>query len=175
MDSRQDSEKVVRSDEEWRAHLDPDAYAVLRGSATEPPFTGEYVDTLAGKGTFEEYAERWLAAKITAARKPSTIEPWRSHLRTHLKPAFGKVELRKLTREAVKAWAAGGEHQWVGESYREAAAVNHLHQRRRFHRAGIAPELQDALVVNAQGAGGCAHGQILSVPECTPARQGVAQ
>ena len=51
MDSRQDSEKVVRSDEEWRAQLDPDAYAVLRHAATEPPFTGEFVDQKAD-GTY---------------------------------------------------------------------------------------------------------------------------
>ena len=44
MDSEQSTEKVVRSDEEWRAQLDPDAYAVLRRAATEPPCTGEYVD-----------------------------------------------------------------------------------------------------------------------------------
>ncbi len=51
MDSQQSTEKVVRSDEEWRAQLDRDAYAVLRGAATEPPFTGEYVDQKAD-GTY---------------------------------------------------------------------------------------------------------------------------
>jgi peptide-methionine (R)-S-oxide reductase len=51
MDSQQSTEKVVRSDEEWRDHLDADAYAVLRGAATEPPFTGEYVDQKAD-GTY---------------------------------------------------------------------------------------------------------------------------
>jgi peptide-methionine (R)-S-oxide reductase len=37
-------ERTVRSDAEWREQLDPAAYAVLRQAATEPPFTGEYVD-----------------------------------------------------------------------------------------------------------------------------------
>lgn len=32
---------------------------------------------------------------------------------------------------AVKEWAAGGDHQWASEAYREAAAVNALHQRTR--------------------------------------------
>jgi len=32
---------------------------------------------------------------------------------------------------AVMAWAAGGAHQWPSEAYREAAAVNVLHQRAR--------------------------------------------
>lgn len=32
---------------------------------------------------------------------------------------------------AVKQWAAGGDHQWASEAYREAAAVNVMHQRAR--------------------------------------------
>ncbi len=34
----------MKTDEEWRAELDPDRYAILRQAATEPPFSGEYVD-----------------------------------------------------------------------------------------------------------------------------------
>lgn len=34
--------EVVKTEEEWREELPPDRYAVLRGAATEPPFTGEY-------------------------------------------------------------------------------------------------------------------------------------
>jgi peptide-methionine (R)-S-oxide reductase len=34
----------MKTDEEWRAELDPDRYQVLRCAATEPPFSGEYVD-----------------------------------------------------------------------------------------------------------------------------------
>ena len=35
------TEKVRKTEEEWRAELDPDKYAILRQAATEPPWSGE--------------------------------------------------------------------------------------------------------------------------------------
>jgi len=36
---------VKKSDDQWRAELSPEEYAVLRKAGTEPAFTGEYTDT----------------------------------------------------------------------------------------------------------------------------------
>jgi len=36
---------VKKSDDQWRAQLSPEEYAVLRKAGTEPAFTGEYTDT----------------------------------------------------------------------------------------------------------------------------------
>jgi peptide-methionine (R)-S-oxide reductase len=36
--------KVTKSDAEWKAKLDPQQFSICRLKATEPPFTGKYVD-----------------------------------------------------------------------------------------------------------------------------------
>ncbi|OAN50213.1 peptide-methionine (R)-S-oxide reductase [Paramagnetospirillum marisnigri] len=44
-------DKVVKSDEEWRALLTPVQYAITRKKATEPPFSGVY-DHSSPPGTY---------------------------------------------------------------------------------------------------------------------------
>ena len=39
------TERLSKSDAEWREQLSPAEYAVLRQAGTEPAFTGEYTDT----------------------------------------------------------------------------------------------------------------------------------
>ena len=45
------SEKIHKSDQEWRQELTPDQYRVLREKGTERAFTGEYYDNKA-KGVY---------------------------------------------------------------------------------------------------------------------------
>jgi peptide-methionine (R)-S-oxide reductase len=45
------SDKITRSDAEWRAQLSPEQYRIARQQGTERAFTGEYWDTHT-KGTY---------------------------------------------------------------------------------------------------------------------------
>lgn len=45
------TEKIKKSDREWRSQLTDEQYQVTRQKGTEPPFTGEYEDTET-KGTY---------------------------------------------------------------------------------------------------------------------------
>jgi peptide-methionine (R)-S-oxide reductase len=45
------TEKIVKSEEQWRSELSPEEYEILRGKGTEAPFTGQYVDMKAD-GTY---------------------------------------------------------------------------------------------------------------------------
>jgi peptide-methionine (R)-S-oxide reductase len=46
-----ESYEVAKSDEEWRAQLPPDRYAVLRRAGTEPAWSGELLH-VHGAGVF---------------------------------------------------------------------------------------------------------------------------
>jgi len=45
------SEKVIKTEEEWKKQLSPDQYYVTRQAGTEPAFTGKYWKTK-DKGTY---------------------------------------------------------------------------------------------------------------------------
>lgn len=64
--------------------------------------SGTWVDPLAGRRTFAEYARGWLEGQIH--HRASTTSQTRSRLETHLIPTFGARPIGSIQRSEVQAW-----------------------------------------------------------------------
>lgn len=109
---------ITRSDEEWRAELSHEEYAVLREAATERPFTGEYHD---------EFCEGVYSCRACGSELFTSMTKFHSHCGW---PSFyapsgdDKVILRRDTslvpeRTEVLCRACGSHlgHVFAGEGY----------------------------------------------------------
>jgi peptide-methionine (R)-S-oxide reductase len=83
--------RMELTDEEWRARLTPERYAVLREQATERPFTGTYNDTedpgvyrCAGCGTelFRSDAKFHSGSGWPSFVEPASLEAVETHMDT---------------------------------------------------------------------------------------------
>ncbi len=99
--------EVALTDEQWRERLSPDQYQVLRRQATEPPFTGEYVNVKAD-GTYR--CAGCGAELFSSQTKFESGTGWPSFY----EPAVAQnIELRKdrshgMTRTEVLCKRCGG-------------------------------------------------------------------
>ena len=78
----------TRSCRSWQAQQDPDRLAD------------------AAKLILEDYLAQWLTVRRTSGLRVSTVSANRAHIRLYIVPELGQVKLRRLSRTAVKAWAA---------------------------------------------------------------------
>jgi integrase len=81
--------------------------------------TGTYVEPK--KDMFGEYIEKWLERYVKPGVKESTYSLYYSHVKTHIKPAFEKVELQKLNTNKLQ--------DFYNEKFKtlSGSAVNLLH------------------------------------------------
>lgn len=70
--------------------------------------TGIAIDPRSGSQPLASYATRWLDTRRVRGRPlaPKTQELYRTLLRVHIEPTFGKRNLNAITAEAVRRWHA---------------------------------------------------------------------
>ena len=101
--------RLTGSSDEWGENFQTEAVAregldkklqILAGS--EDP------DRLAdaAKLILEDYLAQWLRVRRTSGLRVSTVSANGAHIRLYIVPELGQVKLRRLSRTAVKAWAA---------------------------------------------------------------------
>ena len=67
--------------------------------------TDSWIDPRRGRITFNEWADRWWQLwSSTPRRSPKGKETTASHLRCHLRPYFGRRQLRQITPSIVLRW-----------------------------------------------------------------------
>ncbi|HEY4852494.1 MAG TPA: peptide-methionine (R)-S-oxide reductase MsrB [Streptosporangiaceae bacterium] len=111
-------EKVQRTDAEWRQHLTPQEYRVLRQAGTEAPWTGEYTATK----TEGAYRCRACGAELfRSAEKFESHCGWPSFYQPSSDDAVVLIEDRSLgaTRTEVRCARCDSHlgHVFEGEGY----------------------------------------------------------
>ncbi|MEV0444872.1 site-specific integrase [Streptomyces spectabilis] len=76
---------------------------------------GQYIDPKTSRTTFQEYAERWVAAQTTDV---STRAGTESRLRLHAYPHMGTRPLSSFQPENIRAWSRTLEDKGLAASYR---------------------------------------------------------
>ncbi|NEA42895.1 tyrosine-type recombinase/integrase [Streptomyces sp. SID11385] len=102
-------DRKKREADAWLAHTEADMAR------------GQYVDPKAGRITFQQYAERWIAAQTTDLSTRSAVE---MRLRLHAFPHIGSRPLGSFQPEHVRAWMRTLEEAVAGATYRREIFKN---------------------------------------------------
>lgn len=85
----------------FRRKIDAEKWLALEESKS---IKGEWVDPAAGKATYRQWSESWLAGLRSI--KPKTLAGYESLLRSRVLPEFGDFELRRISTPRVRSWVA---------------------------------------------------------------------
>ncbi|MEU9776826.1 tyrosine-type recombinase/integrase [Streptomyces sp. NPDC047968] len=102
-------DRQKRLAEQWLAHIEADMSR------------GQYVDPKASRTTFQQYAERWIAAQTTDMTTRSAVE---MRLRLHAFPHIGSRPLGSFQPEHIREWTRALESAVAGATYRREIFKN---------------------------------------------------
>lgn len=66
--------------------------------------SGTYVDPTAGRVSFREVAEDWLAEAATGDARPQTVEKYRANLAAYALPTFGERQVAGISNREIGQW-----------------------------------------------------------------------
>ncbi|MFI0769652.1 tyrosine-type recombinase/integrase [Streptomyces sp. NPDC021218] len=95
--------------DQWLTHIEADMSR------------GQYIDPKAGRTTFQQYAERWVAAQTTDIATRTGTE---SRLRLHAYPYIGSRPLGSFQPEHMREWSRALEDAGLAASYRRVIFAN---------------------------------------------------
>ncbi|MBT2509654.1 site-specific integrase [Streptomyces sp. ISL-98] len=107
--SRSFPDRQKRLADQWLAHIEAD---MSRGA---------YIDPAAGRTTFKQYAERWIAAQTTDVSTRTTTE---TRLRLHAFPYLGSRPLASFRPSHIRSWVRQLEDAGLASSYRRSIFAN---------------------------------------------------
>ncbi|MEW1720752.1 site-specific integrase [Streptomyces sp. NPDC093109] len=96
-------DRQKRLAEKWLSHIEADMSR------------GQYIDPTAGRTTFKQYGEKWIAALTT---DPTTRVPVAVQLRLHAFPYMGSRPLDSFQPEHIREWLSELEQAVPASSYR---------------------------------------------------------
>ncbi|MGW0136157.1 tyrosine-type recombinase/integrase [Streptomyces sp. NPDC003299] len=102
-------DRQKRLAEQWLAHIEADMSR------------GQYVDPKASRTTFQQYAERWIAAQTTDITTRAAVE---MRLRLHAFPHIGSRPLGSFQPEHIREWTRTLESTVAGATYRREIFKN---------------------------------------------------
>jgi hypothetical protein len=121
-----------------------DAHLFLDGISTTIT-RGDWIDPDAGRRTFGEYAQEWLTQRTDL--RPLSRDQYSSLIANHLIPAFGHVELARVSAAHVRSWHA------ATVARRPGAAASAYRLLRAMFNTAVTDELVVRNPCRVKGAG----------------------
>ena len=134
--ARHIADRTFRTKADGYAYLDAISATITRG---------EWIDPNAGRCLFGDYANEWLSQRTDL--RPLSRDQYASLIANHLGPAFGDMELARISTGQVRAWYG------LTSARRPGAATSAYRLLRAIFNTAVTDELVSKNPCRIRGAG----------------------